>query len=80
MRSFVADNQIGQIGAKPVLSAVDPTTMKLDSRFASLETASSFGDYCKSLGAENPNYWKHVYERIGIEYTSESPCGDLPAK
>jgi len=78
MRSFVADDQLGQIGARPVMSAVDPTTMQLDRRFSSAETGSSFGGFCKSLGSKEPNYWQHVYERIGIEYTSDSPCGNDP--
>jgi hypothetical protein len=78
MRSFVADDQLGQISAKPVMSAVDPTTMQLDKHFASMETGSSFGDFCKSLGSKEPNYWQHVYERISIEYTRDSPRGNLP--
>ncbi len=78
MRSFVADDQLGQISAKPVMSAVDPTTMQLDKHVASMETGSSFGDFCKSLGSKEPNYWQYVYERISIEYTRDSPRGNLP--
>jgi hypothetical protein len=78
MGSFVADDQVGQIGAKLAMSMVDPATMQLDKRFASVETGSSFGEFCKSLGATEPNYWQRVYERIGIEHTSESPRGNLP--
>jgi hypothetical protein len=78
MHSFVADDQLGQIGARPVMSAVDPATMQLDKRFASAETGSSFGDYCKSIGSKDPSYWQHIYERIGIECTSRSTPGNLP--
>ena len=80
MRSFVADDQVGQIGARPVLSAVDPTTMQLDKRFASIETGSSFGDFCRSLGPEEASYWQLVYERLGIESTLGSPRGNLPVE
>src|SRR5882757_5337231 len=41
MSSFVADDQLGQSGAKLVISAVDQATMQLDKDFASIETASS---------------------------------------
>ena len=78
MAAVVADEQFGQIGAKRVMSAIDPATMQLDKDFASIETGSSFGNFCKSLGATDPNYWEHVYERIGIEHTSDSPRGNRP--
>ena len=78
MGSFVVDGQVGQIGAKLAMNMVDPATMQLDKRLASDETGSSFGDFCKSLGATEPNYWQHVYDRIGIEYTSDSPRGNRP--
>ncbi len=44
-----------------------------DGRLASLETPSSFGNYCESIGAKHPTYWKNVYGRIGLDYTSTSP-------
>ena len=31
------------------------------------ETTESFFDFCLSLGREHPNYWKEVYNRLGIE-------------
>ena len=80
MGLFVADDQVGQIGARPAMSMVDPATMHLDERFASVETGSSFGEFCKTLGATEPNYWQRVYERIGIEYTSDSPRGNSPQR
>jgi len=43
-----------------------------------LETASSFGKYCRCVGANDPIYWQKVYTRIGIEYTSTSPKGNTP--
>jgi hypothetical protein len=79
MGSFVADDQVGQVGARFVLSAIDPATMKPDARFAAVETGSSFGEYCRSVGTEDPNYWKLIYSRIGVDYTSESPRGNSPA-
>jgi hypothetical protein len=78
MNSFFADDQVGQIGAKRAMSMVDPATMQLDKRFVSVETGSSFGDFCKSLGATAPNYWQRVYDRIGIKHTSDSPRGNAP--
>jgi hypothetical protein len=78
MASVVADDQLGHIAAKRVMSAVDPATMQLDKNLDSIETGSSFGDFCKSLGATDPNYWERVYERIGIEHTSHSPRGNQP--
>ncbi len=72
MQSFVADDQVGQIGAPLVMSAVDPATMQLDKHFASVETGSSFGEFCKSMDPTAANYWQRIYDRIGIEFT-DSP-------
>jgi hypothetical protein len=33
-------------------------------------TTNSFGNFCWSIGARDPNYWKKVYERIGLEPTA----------
>lgn len=81
IRSFVADEEIGNIGAKAVLSPIDSATMKFtDKRLASVETCSSFGNFCKTIGPEDPNYWQRVYARIGIEYDSRSPHGNSPMR
>lgn len=57
---------------------LDPLTMKLkDERFASLESVSSFGEYCKSIGANDPIFWQKIYSRIGLEYTAASPQGNF---
>jgi hypothetical protein len=81
MSSFVEDDQVGKIGAAPVLSPIDRTTMKFsDARLASIETGTSFADYCKSVGPKDPNYWQKIYARIGIEHTATSPRGNLPAE
>ena len=81
MSSFVEDDQVGKIGAAPVLSPTDRTTMKFsDARLASIETGTSFADYCKSVGPKDPNYWQKIYARIGIEHTATSPRGNLPAE
>lgn len=55
-----------------VFESLDPPIFK-DKRFASLEGLESFGEYCMSVGADDPLYWQKVYTRIGLEYTSESP-------
>lgn len=47
-----------------------------DERRANLETRSSFANYCRSVGAEDPLYWQKIYTRIGLEYTSTSPKGN----
>jgi hypothetical protein len=49
-----------------------------DKRLAALETPSSFGDYCRAVGAKDPIYWRKIYTRIGLEYTSASPRGNDP--
>ena len=49
-----------------------------DKKLLSLETASSFGEYCRCVGANDPIYWQKIYTRIGIEYTSTSPKGNTP--
>ena len=80
MRSFVADDQVGTIGAKPILSPIDPTTMKFaDQQLAAMETGSSFGDFCRSIGPRDPHYWERVYDRIGLEHTAKCPKGNTPA-
>ena len=70
MMSFVRDDQLGQIGADMVMNAIDPSANQMDPRLASAETASSFGEFCKSIGPEDTAYWRRVYERIGLEYTA----------
>jgi hypothetical protein len=47
-------------------------------KFLSLEMTSSFGEYCRCIGVNDPIYWQKVYTRIGIEYTSTSPKGNAP--
>lgn len=78
MSSFVADEHLGRTGAPLAMSAVDPATMRLDKRFEHIETASSFGDFCKTLGSTEPRYWERVYQRIGLKHTSASPRGNEP--
>jgi hypothetical protein len=50
-----------------------------DKKYLSLETSESFGNYCKSLGANDPLYWQKIYTRLGLEYTPTSPKGNAPA-
>jgi len=86
---FVPDDQLAKLNALSPDSAdffktklsimprmLDSEGNFKDGRLASLETPDSFGNYCKSIGATHPNYWKKVYERIGLEYTSTSPKGN----
>jgi len=49
-----------------------------DKQVADSETPSSFGDFCRSVGASDPIYWQKIYTRIGLEYTSISPRGNAP--
>jgi hypothetical protein len=57
-----------QLGLQfPEFNPIDPATMKFkDQRFADLESASSFGEFCKSIEPEDPDFWAAVYARIGI--------------
>ena len=81
MRSFVPDNQVESLLAKPVFNPIDGSNMTFkDQRLASEETPSSFGDYCKYVGSEDPTYWKKIYTRLGLEYTPRSPRGNDPVK
>jgi hypothetical protein len=67
--SFVADDEVDVLIPKPAFEFDDP-------RFLSQETASSFAEYCRSLGANDSMYWQKVYTRLGLEYTSTSPRGN----
>jgi hypothetical protein len=49
-----------------------------DDRINHLETMDSFGNFCKVIGFERPDFWIQVYRRIGLEYTSEAPQGNIP--
>lgn len=60
-------------------SPLDSSTKNFkDERLASLETPSSFGDYCKHVGAKDLIYWQRIYTRIGLEYTDTAPRGNAP--
>jgi hypothetical protein len=75
MSSFVPDDQVDNLLARGVFNPIDPSSMTFkDKRLASDETISSFGEYCKSLGCNDPNYWMKVFARIGLEHTASSPC------
>ena len=69
--TFVADDEVDALVAKPAFDIDDP-------RFLSQEPPSSFAKYCKSVGADDPNYWQKIYTRLGLEYTSTSPVGNEP--
>jgi hypothetical protein len=77
MLAFVPDDQVDKVGADLVFG-LDSNYAYEDKRFASLETSSSFADYCRSVGAKDPLYWQKIYTRIGLEYTAESPRGNQP--
>lgn len=73
---FVPGDQVDSLMAEGVFNPLDhPSTMTWE-RFDSVETETSFGDYCRSLGTDDPIYWQKVYTRIGLEYTSTSPKGN----
>ncbi len=42
------------------------------------ESITSFGYYCISIGVSDPNYWENIYDRIGLNYTSNCPNGNEP--
>lgn len=65
-----------ELELRPARSLFDPATGELDAPLGELETATSFAEYCRSLGTENPLYWEMIYSRIGLEYTSSSPRGN----
>jgi hypothetical protein len=67
--NFVADEQVDMLGADSAFLWDDP-------RFRSQETPSSFAEYCKHLGADDPLYWQKAYARLELEYTSASPRGN----
>lgn len=77
MLTFVPDDQVDKIGADPVFG-LDPDYTYKDKRFGSLETESSFANYCRFVGAGDMLYWQKIYTRIGLEYTAESPRGNQP--
>ena len=77
--SFVPDDQVDSITAVGVFNPFDYPTMTFkDKRLGDEETASSFADYCKSLGTNDPIYWQKVHTRLGLEYTSTSPKRNTP--
>lgn len=81
IRQFVPDEQVDSIGAKMVFNPIDPVTMRfVDQRLSKEETMSSFADFCKSVGSGEPDYWKQIYARLGLEYTSDSPRGNVPQR
>jgi len=58
---------------------IDPSTGNfVDKKLGSLETISSFANYCRSVGATDSLYWQKIYTRIGLDYTSTSPIGNRP--
>src|SRR5205823_4308545 len=77
MSSVVADHELGTVMAEKVCSAINPTTMQLDERFATIETGKSFGGFCKALGVDEPQYWLAVYERVGLD-TKDARSGNEP--
>lgn len=90
---FVPDERLAELDKLPVGSReymrekmkiewsslpLDEAMNFKDERLGSLETPSSFADYCKQLGTEDPLYWQKVYTRIGLEYTAKSPRRNVP--
>jgi len=42
----------------------------------SIESLTSFGNYCKLLGVKDPDYWQKIYNRLGLDYTTSCPNGN----
>lgn len=79
--TFVADDLVDERFAEGVFNLIEPSTMDFkDERFASEETGTSFGDYCKNIGPNDPNYWRKIYARVGLEYTAGSPKANDPVR
>jgi len=72
------DDEVDRLDAQPIFAMIDPGTMKCKEEWASRETTECFADFCRSLGGNDPLYWQKVYTRLGLEYASESPRGNLP--
>jgi len=79
---FVPDEQVDSLHPRMVFDLfIDRATMKVKgTRWAAQESASSFGDFCKGIGSGDPDYWKKIYARLGLEYGSGSPEGNGPVK
>ncbi len=72
------------VGPKGGVGLFDPATGKFDDRFASVETPSAFGAFCKGLDSADPNYWQRVYEHLGLKqrimhFTNAKPYAGLLA-
>lgn len=72
---FVPDDQVDSVCAEMAFCDVQTGRFK-DKRLDSVETADSFGAFCKSVGSKDPLYWQKIYTRLGLEYTSISPKGN----
>lgn len=46
-------------------------------RWSSLETIESFGNFCKHIGADNGMFWQKIYTHLNLDYTPDSPKGDI---
>jgi hypothetical protein len=87
--TFVPDDQVDDLHAKQVFDPIDPFTMRFldpmtlqptDERPAADETATSFGNYCKSVGARDPVYWLKIYRRLNLLHTFGCPRGNQPVR
>jgi hypothetical protein len=90
---FVLDEELEKLNNLPRISTkyktlnmdispcpLDESMNFKDKRFASLETMSSFGDYCRHVGSKDPLFWQKIYTRIKLEHTSISPQGNTPVQ
>jgi hypothetical protein len=59
---------------------IDPSTMEMYPEWIGIETGNSFADYCKFVGEGDLDYWRKIYERIGLEYNAQSPASNLLPK
>lgn len=65
---FVPDDRVDSLWAESPFNPIDPVTNQIKEPFASLETCTSFGAYCRSIEAHDPLYWQKVYPRILEEW------------
>jgi Family of unknown function (DUF6804) len=76
---FVPDDQVDSVVPERAFAdVIDASTMKLRGPFATEETGTSLARFCESIGPGDPDYWRKVYARIGLEYTPASPTGNRP--
>jgi hypothetical protein len=73
---YVNASNPGLLSLQGWFETIDPKTMKMYPELGCLETAESFANYCRTVGPNASDYWRKVYERIGLEFTADCPQGN----